>query len=444
MCPTSSTRRSTRRAITPGDTAKLFIKAPFAGEAELAIASDRVLSLRSMTLPAGRHHARHPGRCRLGQRRLRAGQRLSPVADAPGPQQRGPGRAVGVAWLGIDPSAAHARARRWPRPMSCGRAARSRSRSRSPVSRRRGGLRHPRRGRRGGAEADRFRQPGAGEILFRQAPARGRIARSLWPADRCAGGGVGVLRSGGDQFAKRSVAGLPDKSSRVVALFSGIVRLDGDGAAPHPVRHSRFPGPAAADGGGVFGAQGRLGHGRDDGARPGRDDGGAAALSRARRYRADRGHDQQSRRRSRRLSPDLIGDRRRAVRRAGRPHGEARRRRQVQRRLHPVGDDDRQCRAASRPDRARRSEDRARFHDRGAAGAVLPAAPLCRAAAAGPERHARRWRGRRVPARHGGGAADRQPAPRLGRSRPAACARPLCLWLSRADDEPRVAAALCR
>ena len=34
--------------------------------------------------------------------------------------------------------------------------------------------------------------------------------------------GVGVLRSGGDQFAKRSVAGLPDKSSRVVALFSGI------------------------------------------------------------------------------------------------------------------------------------------------------------------------------------------------------------------------------
>ncbi|MGC2413135.1 MAG: alpha-2-macroglobulin family protein, partial [Stellaceae bacterium] len=43
--------------------------------------------------------------------------------------------------------------------------------------------------------------------------------------------GVGVLRSGGDQFAKRSFAGLPDKSSRVVALYSGIVRLDADGAA---------------------------------------------------------------------------------------------------------------------------------------------------------------------------------------------------------------------
>ncbi len=42
---------------------------------------------------------------------------------------------------------------------------------------------------------------------------------------------IGVLRSGGDQFAKRAVAGLPDKSSRVVALFSGIVKLDADGAA---------------------------------------------------------------------------------------------------------------------------------------------------------------------------------------------------------------------
>ena len=42
---------------------------------------------------------------------------------------------------------------------------------------------------------------------------------------------VGVLRSGGDQFAKRSVAGLPDKSNLVVALFSGIVKLDADGAA---------------------------------------------------------------------------------------------------------------------------------------------------------------------------------------------------------------------
>src|SRR5262249_5278761 len=42
---------------------------------------------------------------------------------------------------------------------------------------------------------------------------------------------IGTLRSGGDQFAKRSVAGLPDKSNRVVALFSGVVRIAADGSA---------------------------------------------------------------------------------------------------------------------------------------------------------------------------------------------------------------------
>ena len=36
----------------PGETAKLFVKAPFAGEAELAIASDRILSWRTLSLPA--------------------------------------------------------------------------------------------------------------------------------------------------------------------------------------------------------------------------------------------------------------------------------------------------------------------------------------------------------------------------------------------------------
>ncbi|MGC2413145.1 MAG: MG2 domain-containing protein, partial [Stellaceae bacterium] len=35
----------------PGETARLLIKAPFAGEAELAIASDRILALRSVKLP---------------------------------------------------------------------------------------------------------------------------------------------------------------------------------------------------------------------------------------------------------------------------------------------------------------------------------------------------------------------------------------------------------
>src|SRR2546423_5253964 len=54
--------------------------------------------------------------------------------------------------------------------------------------------------------------------------------------------GVGVLRSGGDGFARRSVAGLPDKSNRVVALFSGISKLDGNGAAKIPFDVPDFQG----------------------------------------------------------------------------------------------------------------------------------------------------------------------------------------------------------
>src|SRR5207302_3392715 len=36
-----------------GETAKLFVKAPFASEAELAIGSNQILALRSFNLPAG-------------------------------------------------------------------------------------------------------------------------------------------------------------------------------------------------------------------------------------------------------------------------------------------------------------------------------------------------------------------------------------------------------
>jgi hypothetical protein len=65
-----------------GDTAKLFVKAPFAGEAELAIAADKVLSLK-LVHPAGRRHdARNPGRCVVGQRRLCAGHRLPSAGSA--------------------------------------------------------------------------------------------------------------------------------------------------------------------------------------------------------------------------------------------------------------------------------------------------------------------------------------------------------------------------
>ena len=170
----------------PGKTAKLFVKAPFAGEAELAIASDRVLSLRALSLPAEGITIDIPVDSAWGSGVYALVSAYRP-SDVPGPQQRGPGRAVGVAWLGIDSS---------PRTLVLALAAPAVARPRSPVeipvkvtglSAGEEAFVTDRRGRRGGAEIDRVREPGAREILFRQATAGRRIARSLRQADRRAG-----------------------------------------------------------------------------------------------------------------------------------------------------------------------------------------------------------------------------------------------------------------
>src|SRR5438874_2731127 len=219
-----------KQSYQPGDTAKLFIKAPFAGHAELAIASDRVLSLRALSLPAEGATLDIPVDASWGSGVYALISAYRP-SDAPGPQQRGPGRAVGVAWLAIDASS---------RTLAPAVAAPDVVRPRSPVE-----IPVKVAGLGAGEEAyitlaavdeavlklTVFDSPAPEKYYFGKrrlgVELRDLYGRLIDPrANR-----VGVLRSGGDQFARRSVAGLPDKSSRVVALFSGIVRLDPDGAA---------------------------------------------------------------------------------------------------------------------------------------------------------------------------------------------------------------------
>ena len=286
-----------KTSYQPGETAKLFVKAPFAGEAEIAIASDRILAMRSISLPARRRHDRCSRSRPAGAAAFMRWSAPTGRSALKGPQPRGPGRAVGVAWLGVDPAPRTLRvdadrASMWP-----GRADRSISRSRwtaSPAARRPSSR---------VAAVDEavlklteFDSP-APEKYFYGKRRLGVELRDLYGRliDPRANG-VGVLRSGGDQFAKRSVAGLPDKSSRVVALFSGPVRVDDDGAGNGAFRCSGLPGPAAADGGRVFAptssARARQ---RSYGPRSGRDAGVAAALSGARRQRPDRGRRQQPR-----------------------------------------------------------------------------------------------------------------------------------------------------
>jgi alpha-2-macroglobulin len=219
----------------PGETAKLFVKASFAGEVELAIASDRILAMRSISLPVEGATIVIPVEAGWGAGAYALVSAFRPqatgLASAGRSRRMGPGRAVGVAWLGIDAA---------PRTLALSMSAPDvvRPRAAADVAIKVAGLA-------AGEEAyvtlaavdeavlklTEFASPAPEKYYYgkRQlgVELRDLYGRLIDPT----AGAVGVLRSGGDQFAKRSVAGLPDKSSRVVALFSGIVRLDSDGAA---------------------------------------------------------------------------------------------------------------------------------------------------------------------------------------------------------------------
>jgi uncharacterized protein YfaS (alpha-2-macroglobulin family) len=219
----------------PGDTAKLFVKAQFAGEAELAIASDRVLALRSVTLPAEGATIEIPVEAGWGGGvyALVSGYRPQPASGAAAGRgaPRGPGRAVGVAWLGIDPT---------PRTLSVALTGPAVARPRGPLD-----IPVKVSGLAAGEEAyltlaavdeavlklTEFPTPAPEKYYYGRRRLGVELRDVYGRLIDAHANSVGALRSGGDQFAKRAVAGLPDRSSRVVALYSGIVKLDGDGAA---------------------------------------------------------------------------------------------------------------------------------------------------------------------------------------------------------------------
>jgi uncharacterized protein YfaS (alpha-2-macroglobulin family) len=153
------------------------------------------------------------------------------AAGGNGTSARGPGRAVGVAWIGVDPA---------PRTLGVTLSGPDVVRPRAPAT-----VPVKVAGLAAGEEAyvtlaavdeavlklTDFENPAPADYFYGRrklgVELRDLYGRLIDPH----AGTIGVLRSGGDQFAKRSVAGLPDKSNQVVALFSGIVKLDADGTA---------------------------------------------------------------------------------------------------------------------------------------------------------------------------------------------------------------------
>ncbi|HKP22713.1 MAG TPA: alpha-2-macroglobulin, partial [Dongiaceae bacterium] len=91
---------SDKASYKAGETAKIQLRAPFAGEVLVAIATDRVLSTRAVSIPAEGKVIEIEVDPEWG-----AGAYVLASAFRPGKEQeRGPGRAVGVSWLAVDSS----------------------------------------------------------------------------------------------------------------------------------------------------------------------------------------------------------------------------------------------------------------------------------------------------------------------------------------------------
>lgn len=84
-----------------GETARIYVKAPFAGEVLLAVAGNTLHTTKSFNLPADGTTIDLPVNADWGP-----GVYVTATAFRPGDNtsQRGPGRAIGLAWLKLDPA----------------------------------------------------------------------------------------------------------------------------------------------------------------------------------------------------------------------------------------------------------------------------------------------------------------------------------------------------
>ena len=88
-----------RRSIPVGESVKIHVAAPFAGEATLLVLSDRVLALRTITVAEGGTDVDVPVEASWGP-----GAYVAVHVFRGGPGTR-PGRAIGLTWVGVDPAA---------------------------------------------------------------------------------------------------------------------------------------------------------------------------------------------------------------------------------------------------------------------------------------------------------------------------------------------------
>lgn len=223
---------SDRQAYNPGDTARLRITPPFAGRASVAVLTDRLLSLREIEVPEAGAEVAIPVDAGWGP-----GAHVAVTVFRAGQSPQGrPARALGLAWIGLDPAS-----RRLDVAIETPALIRPRQRIEVPVRIAGGGSAHLTLAAvdEGILRLTRFRSPDpVAHFLARRrlgADIRDDYGRLIAAAE----GEAAVLRQGGDDLEAGAMIEIPQ---RLVALFSGVVRAGPDGVARVPLDIPDFAG----------------------------------------------------------------------------------------------------------------------------------------------------------------------------------------------------------
>lgn len=223
--------------LSPGRTARLHVKGPFAGEAQLVIAGDRVFETRTVHVPAEGADLDVTARAEWGPGAYALVSLFRPL-DRPA-RPHDPVRAVGVAWLGLDPAphtlavSLGAPAKALPRgdvvvPVRVAGAAPG-----QPVTVTLAAVDE------GILQLTRFRTPDPAGALFGKRRL-GVDVRDSYGHLLDGSAAAGTVREGGDEGV--GGAGLPVTSTRIVSLFSGPVTLGADGTGAVTLHVPDFEG----------------------------------------------------------------------------------------------------------------------------------------------------------------------------------------------------------
>ncbi|WP_372622991.1 alpha-2-macroglobulin family protein [Falsiroseomonas sp.] len=222
------------RGYRAGEVARVRITPPFAGRATVAVLTDRLLGLREVEVPEAGAEIEVPVDAAWGP-----GAHVAVTVFRAGQSPAGrPARALGLAWIGLDPAA-----RRLDVAIEAPDLARPRTRVEVPV--RLAGVA-------GGSarltlaavdegilRLTNFRSPDpVAHFLARRRlglDIRDDYGRLIGPAE----GEAAVLRQGGDGMDGAAMLEIPQ---RVVALFSGAVEVDSSGVARVPLDLPDFAG----------------------------------------------------------------------------------------------------------------------------------------------------------------------------------------------------------